>query len=529
MTSHLPSAPVTIRRALLSVSDKTGLLELARALAARNVELLSTGGTAKAIRDAGLPVRDVSDVTGFPEMMDGRVKTLHPIVHGGLLGRAGIDEAVMAEHGIGAIDLLVLNLYPFEKVSANPDSSIEDIIENIDIGGPAMLRSAAKNYARVAVVTDPAQYADLLAELDAGGGALSGRTRFALSVAAFNRVAQYDACISDYLSSIQDDGSRNTFPAQANSNVVKLIDLRYGENPHQAGAFYRDLHPAPGTLATFAQLQGKELSYNNLADADAAWECVRQFGADTPACVIVKHANPCGVAVAGTALDAYEHAYTTDPTSAFGGILAFNVAVDGTTMKTILDRQFVEVLIAPDYDAEALAYAKKKANVRVLRIPHGDGRNAMDIKRVGSGLLMQTADHREVGFDELKVVTRHAPNSEQLADLMFAWRVAKFVKSNAIVYAKDQRTIGVGAGQMSRVYSARIAGIKAQDAGLVVPGSVMASDAFFPFRDVIDAAAEAGIKAVIQPGGSMRDAEVIAAADEHGIAMVFTGVRHFRH
>ena len=527
MTSHLPSAPVTIRRALLSVSDKTGLLELARALAARNVELLSTGGTAKAIRDAGLPVRDVSDVTGFPEMMDGRVKTLHPMVHGGLLGRAGLDDAVMAEHGIGAIDLLVLNLYPFEKVSANPDSSIEDIIENIDIGGPAMLRSAAKNYARVAVATDPAQYAGLLAELDANDGAVTGRTRFALSVAAFNRVAQYDAFISNYLSALQDDGTLALFPAQNNSNFVKVMDLRYGENPHQHGAFYRDLWPVPGTLSTFSQLQGKELSYNNLADADAAWECVRQF--EAPACVIVKHANPCGVAQGSGCADTYERAYATDPTSAFGGIIAFNPPLDGATAKTILDRQFVEVLIAPDYDDEALAYAKKKANVRVLRIPHGDGRNNMDVKRVGSGLLMQTADIREVTADELKVVTKIAPTAEQLGDLLFAWRVAKFVKSNAIVYAKDLCTVGVGAGQMSRVYSARIAGIKAGDAGLVVPGSVMASDAFFPFRDGIDAAAEAGIKAVIQPGGSMRDQEVIDAANEHGLAMVFTGVRHFRH
>ncbi len=518
---------MTIRRALLSVSDKTGLLDLARALAARDVELISTGGTAKAIRDAGLPVRDVSEVTGFPEMMDGRVKTLHPLVHGGLLGRAGIDDTVMAEHGIGAIDLLVLNLYPFEAVSANPDSTMDEIIENIDIGGPAMLRSAAKNYARVAVATDPAQYAGIVEELNANAGALSAKTRFALSVAAFNRVAQYDAFISNYLSSIHGDGSRALFPGQNNSNFIKVMDLRYGENPHQQGAFYRDLWPVPGTLATFTQLQGKELSYNNLADADAAWECVRQF--EAPACVIVKHANPCGVAEGASCADTYEAAYSTDPTSAFGGIIAFNTTLDAATAKTILDRQFVEVLIAPDFDEAALDYAKKKANVRVLRIPHGDGRNNIDVKRVGSGLLMQTADIREVTADELKVVTKLSPTAEQLADLLFAWRVAKYVKSNAIVYAKDRRTVGVGAGQMSRVYSARIAGIKAVDAGLVVPGSVMASDAFFPFRDGIDAAAEAGIKAVIQPGGSMRDAEVIAAADEHGIAMVFTGVRHFRH
>ncbi|WP_024867596.1 bifunctional phosphoribosylaminoimidazolecarboxamide formyltransferase/IMP cyclohydrolase [Pseudoxanthomonas suwonensis] len=521
-----------VRRALLSVSDKTGLIDLARALAARNVELLSTGGTARAIREAGLPVKDVSEVTGFPEMMDGRVKTLHPLVHGGLLGRAGIDDAVMAQHGIGAIDLLVLNLYPFESVTAKADCTLADAVENIDIGGPAMLRSAAKNFARVAVATSPEQYAGLLAELEANDGQLSAGTRFALSVAAFNRVAQYDAAISNYLSAITDTPAevpvRAPFSAQANGSFVKVMDLRYGENPHQQAAFYRDLYPAPGSLATFTQLQGKELSYNNIADADAAWECVRQF--DAPACVIVKHANPCGVAVAANVGEAYELAYATDPTSAFGGILAFNRPLDAATVKTILDRQFVEVLLAPDYDAGALEYATKKANVRVLRIPMAPpSPGFIDVKRVGSGLLMQTADDRVVTRDELKVVTKLAPTEAQFADLLFAWKVAKFVKSNAIVYAKDNRTIGVGAGQMSRVYSARIAGIKAADADLVVEGSVMASDAFFPFRDGIDAAAAAGIKAVIQPGGSMRDAEVIAAADEHGIAMVFTGVRHFRH
>ncbi|RPE75796.1 bifunctional phosphoribosylaminoimidazolecarboxamide formyltransferase/IMP cyclohydrolase [Vulcaniibacterium tengchongense] len=521
-------APVPIRRALLSVSDKTGLVELARALAAHGVELVSTGGTAKALRDAGLAVKDVSELTGFPEMMDGRVKTLHPLVHGGLLGRAGVDDAVMAQHGIAPIDLLVLNLYPFEQVSADPDSTLEDIVENIDIGGPAMLRSAAKNFARVAVATDPAQYAGLVEELRANGGALSAKTRFALSVAAFNRVAQYDASISNYLSSLQDDGTRAPFSAQANGSFVKVMDLRYGENPHQQAAFYRDLHPAPGSLATFAQLQGKELSYNNIADSDAAWECVRQF--DRPACVIVKHANPCGVAIGAACGDAYELAYATDPTSAFGGIIAFNTRLDAATAKAILERQFVEVLIAPDYDEGALEAARKKANVRVLRIPLAPpSKGFIDTKRVGSGLLMQTADDRVVTRDELKVVTRLAPTDAQLDDLLFAWRVAKFVKSNAIVYARDGRTIGVGAGQMSRVVSAKIAALKAEEAGLAVPGSVMASDAFFPFRDGIDAAAQAGIKAVIQPGGSMRDAEVIAAADEHGIAMVFTGVRHFRH
>ena len=525
MTASLPT--VTIRRALLSVSDKTDLVELARALAGHGIALLSTGGTAKALRDAGLEVTDVSDHTGFPEMMDGRVKTLHPVVHGGLLGRAGTDEAVMAEHGIAPIDLLVLNLYPFESVSANPDSTMDEIVENIDIGGPAMLRSAAKNFARVAVATDPAQYPALIAELADNAGALSGKTRFALSVAAFDRVAQYDACISNVLSSITDEGGRGLFPAQSNSNFVKVMDLRYGENPHQQGAFYRDLYPVPGTLATFTQLQGKELSFNNLADADAAWECVRQF--EAPACVIVKHANPCGVAVGVACGDAYELAYATDPTSAFGGIIAFNTTLDAATAKVILDRQFVEVLIAPDFEPAALDYTTKKANVRVLRIPHGEGRNNFDVKRVGSGLLMQTSDIREVGRDELKVVTALAPTDTQMDDLLFAWRIAKFVKSNAIVYAKDQRSIGIGAGQMSRVVSAKIAALKAEEAGLSVPGSVMASDAFFPFRDGIDAAAAAGIKAVIQPGGSMRDKEVIAAADEHGIAMVFTGVRHFRH
>ena len=524
---HLPGTSVKVRRALLSVSDKIGLIDLARALAARNVELLSTGGTAKAIRDAGLPVADVSDVTGFPEMMDGRVKTLHPMVHGGLLGRAGTDDAVMAEHGIAPIDLLVLNLYPFEQVSANPDASMDEVIENIDIGGPAMLRSAAKNYARVAVATDPSQYASIIEELAASDGMLSAKTRFALSVAAFNRVARYDACISDYLSSIDSDGTRMLFPAQQNSSFVKVMDLRYGENPHQHGAFYRDLSPVPGTLATFTQLQGKALSYNNLADADAAWECVRQF--ERPACVIVKHANPCGVAEGSGCLDTYELAYATDPTSAFGGIIAFNRPLDVATTKAILDRQFVEVLIAPDYEQAALDYCTKKANVRVLKIAHGKGRNNFDVKRVGSGLLMQTSDIRQVSRDELKVVTKRAPTPAELDDLLFAWRVAKYVKSNAIVYARDQRTIGIGAGQMSRVVSAKIAALKAAEAGLDVPGSVMASDAFFPFRDGIDAAAATGIRAVIQPGGSMRDNEVIAAADEHGLAMVLTGIRHFRH
>ncbi|QDE38198.1 bifunctional phosphoribosylaminoimidazolecarboxamide formyltransferase/IMP cyclohydrolase [Luteibacter pinisoli] len=523
---------VPVRRALVSVSDKTGLTDLARRLAAANVEILSTGGSARALREAGIAVRDVGDLTGFPEIMDGRVKTLHPKVHGGLLGRRGTDDAVMAEHGIVPIDLLVLNLYPFERTVANPECTLEDAIENIDIGGPAMLRAAAKNWNDVGVLTDPAQYENALAEIEGKGG-LTRASRFALSVAAFNRVSNYDAAISDYLSGVSLDethtavAGRAEFPAQSNGRFVKLMDLRYGENPHQAGAFYRDLYPAAGTLATFRQLQGKELSFNNIADADAAWECVRQF--DAPACVIVKHANPCGVAVAADPLAAYELAHATDPTSAFGGIIAFNRPLDAETAKIILKRQFVEVLIAPVVEAGAVEEATKKANVRVLEIPPGDGRNSHDIKRVGSGLLIQTADHYQVSRDELKVVSKRQPTPAELDDLLFAWRVAKMVKSNAIVYAKDQRTIGVGAGQMSRVVSAKIAGLKAEEAGLVVPGSVMASDAFFPFRDGIDAAAAAGISAVIQPGGSMRDSEVIAAADEAGMAMVFTGIRHFRH
>jgi phosphoribosylaminoimidazolecarboxamide formyltransferase/IMP cyclohydrolase len=523
---------VPVRRALLSVSDKRGLLELARRLEAGGVELLSTGGSAKALREAGIAVRDVSDLTGFPEIMDGRVKTLHPRIHGGLLGRRGKDDAVMAEHGIAPIDLLVLNLYPFEATVARPGCTLDEAIENIDIGGPAMLRAAAKNWSDVGVLTDPDQYEAALAEIEGTGG-LSRASRFAFSVAAFNRVSNYDGAISDYLSGLSLDDSataiagHETFPAQSNGRFIKVMDLRYGENPHQAGAFYRDLAPAPGTLATFRQLQGKELSYNNIADADAAWECVRQF--DVPACVIVKHANPCGVAIAADPLAAYELAYATDPTSAFGGIIAFNRPLDRKTAAVIVKRQFVEVLIAPAIDADALVATAAKANVRVLEIPDGDGHNSHDVKRVGSGLLVQTADNRQVGRDELKVVSKRQPTERELDDLLFAWRVAKMVKSNAIVYAKDGRSIGIGAGQMSRVVSAKIAGLKAGEAGLEVPGSAMASDAFFPFRDGIDAAAAAGIRAVIQPGGSMRDGEVIAAADENDMAMVFTGIRHFRH
>jgi phosphoribosylaminoimidazolecarboxamide formyltransferase/IMP cyclohydrolase len=523
-----------IKRALISVYDKSGLEELGRGLEKLEVEIVASGGTATFLQKLGIAVTPVEDVTEVPEMLGGRVKTLHPRIHGAILARRDRpdDQASLDEHEIEPFDLVCVNLYPFQGVVSRRGVSESDAVEMIDIGGPAMLRSAAKNFARVAVATDPAQYADLLADLEAHDGQLSAAKRFALSVAAFNRVAQYDAAISNYLSTVTDPASempvRAAFPAQANGTFVKVMDLRYGENPHQHAAFYRDLCPAPGSLATFQQLQGKELSYNNIADSDAAWECVRQF--DAPACVIVKHANPCGVAVGAACGDAYELAYATDPTSAFGGILAFNRPLDAATAKVILDRQFVEVLIAPDYDEAALEYAKKKANVRVLRIALAPASSGfIDTKRIGSGLLMQTADDRVVSRDELKVVTRLAPTEAQFADLLFAWKVAKYVKSNAIVYAKDKRTIGVGAGQMSRVYSARIAGIKAADAELVVQGSVMASDAFFPFRDGIDAAAAAGIKAVIQPGGSMRDGEVIGAADEHGIAMVFTGVRHFRH
>ncbi len=521
--------------ALLSVSDKTGVVDLARGLAAIGARLLSTGGTAKLLADAGLAVTEVAEHTGFPEMLDGRVKTLHPAIHGGLLARRDLPAhtAALAEHGIATIDLLVVNLYPFEATVAKPGCTLEDAIENIDIGGPAMVRSAAKNWQDVAVLTDASQYPKALAELQADGQ-VSKATKFAFAVAAFNRISNYDAAISDYLSSLQPDGSRTEYPAQVNSRFVKLQDLRYGENPHQSAAFYRDLHPAPGSLVTATQLQGKELSYNNIADADAAWECVRSF--DEPACVIVKHANPCGVAVGAGAADAYAKALKTDPTSAFGGIIAFNGPVDAEAA-TLVARQFLEVLIAPSFTPEALAIVGARPNIRVLQIalpPGGDtpwlqGRNAQDVKRVGSGLLVQTADHRGMTLPELRCATKVRPTPGQLADLLFAWKVAKYVKSNAIVFAAGGMTLGVGAGQMSRIDSARIASIKAQNAGLSLAGSAVASDAFFPFRDGLDVVVDAGATCVIQPGGSMRDGEVIAAADERGIAMVLTGVRHFRH
>jgi phosphoribosylaminoimidazolecarboxamide formyltransferase / IMP cyclohydrolase len=517
-----------VRRALLSVSDKTGLLPLARALADAGVELLSTGGTARALRDAGLAVRDVSELTGFPEIMDGRVKTLHPRVHGGLLGRAGTDDAVMAEHGIAPIDLLVVNLYPFAATVADPDCAYEDAVENIDIGGPAMLRAAAKNHDRVAVVVDPAQYEALLAALREGGTTLAQRRGFA--AAAYAHTARYDGQVSAWLSVRADEpATPAAWPTQLSLAPSLAASLRYGENPHQRGALYVDDASARGIVATARFVQGKELSFNNLADADAALECVRAF--DAPACVIVKHANPCGVAVAATIGEAYDRAYAVDPTSAFGGIIAFNRSLDAATAAEILKRQFVEVVLAPSVDAAALPAFAKKPNVRVLEIgPLDDAPAAgLEYKRIAGGLLVQDADSDALTRADLRVVTQRAPTDAQFADLQFAWKVAMHVKSNAIVYARDLQTVGIGAGQMSRVVSAKIASLKAEEAGLVVPGAVMASDAFFPFRDGIDAAAAAGIAAVIQPGGSMRDAEVIAAADEHGMAMVFTGRRHFRH
>ena len=525
-----------IKIALISVSDKTGILELALALTKLNVEILSTGGTAKLLRDNNIAVTEVVDYTGFPEMLDGRVKTLHPKVHGGLLGRRDLPEhvATMQAHDIPNIDLLVVNLYPFEETVAKPNCTLEDAIENIDIGGPAMVRSAAKNWQHVAVLTDANQYEAFITELQANNHAVSKATKFKLSVAAFNRISNYDGAISDYLSSFNDDSTRNEFPAQTNGRFVKLQDLRYGENPHQSAAFYRDLHPAPGSLVTALQLQGKELSYNNIADADAAWEAVKSFSGT--ACVIVKHANPCGVALGSSAFEAYSKAFQTDPSSAFGGIIAFNVTVDKAAAEAI-SKQFVEVLIAPDFTADALEIFAAKANVRVLKIalPKGgnsaleQGRNAQDIKRVGSGILIQTADNHEIAESDLKVISTKQPTPAQMADMLFAWNVAKYVKSNAIVFCGNGMTLGVGAGQMSRIDSTKIAIIKAQNAGLNLQNSVVASDAFFPFRDGIDALAAAGAACVIHPGGSMRDEEVINAANEHSLVMVTTGIRHFRH
>ena len=490
-------------------------------------DLLSTGGTAMALAEAGLAVTEVSDYTGSPEIMGGRVKTLHPRVHGGLLGRTGLDDAVMAGQDIPRIDMAVINLYPFEEVTSKPGCRFEDAVENIDIGGPAMVRSAAKNFDAVAIVTSPEQYGSVLAQLEECDGKLNRAGRHELAVAAFNRVAQYDDAISNYLSSHSETGNSETFPRQANPCFEKMADLRYGENPHQQAAWYRDIHPAQGSLATARQHQGKELSYNNIADADAAWECVRQF--DDTACAIIKHANPCGVALSGSAAEAYELAFATDPTSAFGGVIAFNRPLDAVTAGAIINRQFLEVLIAPAYEDEALELLAAKKNVRVLELEGGEPVPQQELKRIGSGLLIQTSDLNVLSRDDCRVVSKKPPGEREWQDLMFAWKVARMVKSNAIVYVAGGRTVGIGAGQMSRVDSARIGRWKAEDAGLPIKGAVMASDAFFPFRDGIETAAGAGIAAVIQPGGSMRDEEVIAAADENGMAMVFTGIRHFRH
>ncbi len=507
-----------IKSALLSVSDKTGLVEFARGLQNFGVALLSTGGTAKLLRDNGISVTEVSDHTGFPEMLDGRVKTLHPKIHGGILARRDLPAHVGAlqDAGITTIDLVAVNLYPFSEAVARADCTLEDAIENIDIGGPAMVRSAAKNHAHVAV----------LAEMRTANGAVGETTRFKLAQKAFSHTAAYDGAISNYLTALGADGARSAFSRRLNLNFELMQPLRYGENPHQSAAFYQDLNPAPGSLARYTQLQGKELSYNNIADADAAWECVKSFA--QPACVIIKHANPCGVAIAGNLLEAYRRAFSTDPTSAFGGIVAFNRELDAATAAAVAE-QFVEVLIAPQVAAAARAALAKKENVRVLEVPLAAGANAYEMKRVGGGLLVQSPDNFNIAATDLKVVTKITPTPQQQEDLLFAWRVAKFVKSNAIVFCGNGRTLGVGAGQMSRVDSARIAAIKAEQAKRPLAGSVVASDAFFPFRDGLDVVAEAGAIAVIQPGGSLRDDEVIAAADARGIAMVFTGHRHFRH
>ena len=517
-----------VRRALLSVSDKTGLVELARALAARDVEILSTGGTARLLADNGLSVREVSSYTGFPEIMDGRVKTLHPKIHGGLLGRRGIDDAVMAQHGIEPIDLLVVNLYPFAQTVARPDCRYEEAIENIDIGGPAMLRAAAKNHESVAVAVDPADYPTLLAELGAHDGCITAATRSRFAAKVFAHTARYDTMVASYLAGRQESAGER-FPATLPLIFDKVRDLRYGENPHQRAALYREPMARAASVATARMLQGKDLSFNNIADADTALECVRQF--DGPACVIVKHANPCGVATAGSAHEAYERAHRTDPTSAFGGIIAFNRELDAALAAAILQRQFVEVLAAPAVAPEALPVLAGKPNVRVLAVGELSPPSAdeLEYRSISGGLLSQTRDAAQVRAADLTVVTRRKPTEQETADLLFAWRVCKFVKSNAIVLARDEATVGVGAGQMSRVYSIRLAAQKAADEKLAVAGTVMASDAYSPFRDNMDVAAGYGVRAVIQPGGSKRDAEVIAAADEHGMAMVLTGIRHFRH
>jgi len=520
--------PVTLRRALISVSDKTGVVELARTLAERGVAILSTGGTARLLTEQGITVTEVSKHTGFPEIMDGRVKTLHPRIHGGLLGRRGVDESVMSLHGIERIDLLVVNLYPFAETVARPACTYSEAIENIDIGGPAMVRASAKNHDAVTVLVDPADYGALLGELEQHDGSTTPQLRAWLAAKAFAHTARYDTMVANYLQG-RNPAPGSAFPQSLPLVYEKVQDLRYGENPHQQAAFYRDVTPRGPSVSNARLLQGKELSFNNIADADTAIECVRQFS--EPACVIVKHANPCGVAVAADPRAAYDHAYRTDPTSAFGGILAFNRPLDAATVSTILERQFVEVLAAPAILPEARAALAAKPNVRVLElgdlpVDHGA---ELEFRSVSGGLLAQTRDLGMVRRDQLQVVSRRQPTSAELDDLLFAWRVCKFVKSNAIVYAREHSTLGIGAGQMSRVYSSRIAAMKAADEKIAVSGAVMASDAFLPFRDGLDVAAEYGIGAVIQPGGSLRDAEVIAAADEHGMTMVFTGMRHFRH
>ncbi|QET02758.1 MULTISPECIES: bifunctional phosphoribosylaminoimidazolecarboxamide formyltransferase/IMP cyclohydrolase [Cupriavidus] len=523
-----------IKQALLSVSDKTGIVDFARELNALGVVLLSTGGTAKLLADAGLPVTEVADYTGFPEMLDGRVKTLHPKVHGGILARRDLPEhmAALAKHDIPTIDLLVVNLYPFQQTVAKDDCTLPDAIENIDIGGPTMLRSAAKNHRDVTVIVDPADYAPVLEEMRANANAVGYDTNFRLATKVFAHTAQYDGAITNYLTSLGADKAhqtRSAYPQTLNLAFEKVQEMRYGENPHQSAAFYRDLKTVDGALANYVQLQGKELSYNNIADADAAWECVKSFDAAAgAACVIIKHANPCGVALGVNALEAYDKAFKTDSTSAFGGIIAFNVELDEAAANAVA-KQFVEVLIAPSFSTAARNVFAAKQNVRLLEIPLGKGVNQYDLKRVGGGLLVQSPDARNVQQSELRVVTRRQPTPKELDDLMFAWRVAKFVKSNAIVFCGGGMTLGVGAGQMSRVDSARIASIKAQNAGLTLAGSAVASDAFFPFRDGLDVVVDAGATCVIQPGGSVRDDEVIAAADERNIAMVLTGTRHFRH
>lgn len=515
------------KQALISVSDKTGVVDFAKGLAELGYHILSTGGTAKLLASSGVEVQEVSDYTGFPEMLDGRVKTLHPKIHAGLLARRPLPEhmAKLAEHGIDPIDIVVVNLYPFEATVKRPDCTFELAVENIDIGGPTMIRAAAKNHESVAVVVDPGDYAQVLAEVRAKGE-VSPETRLALAKKVFTHTAAYDAMISNYLTGLDADKARKDFPDFFTRQFVKVQDMRYGENPHQKAAFYREARVGEGLFAGYRQLQGKELSYNNIADSDAAWECVRQF--EEPACVIVKHANPCGVALGCDAFEAYEKAFKTDPVSAFGGILAFNTPVNVACAKAITG-QFAEVIMAPAFDDGALALFAKKPNLRILVMPEGQAANDFDFKRVGGGLLVQTPDAQTCGIEAMKVVTKRAPTQEELKDMAFAWKVAKFVKSNTIVFCKDGMTLGIGAGQMSRVDSARIASMKAANAGLDLKGSVVASDAFFPFRDGLDVLAESGAAAVVQPGGSVRDEEVVAAADEHGMAMVYTGERHFRH